>query len=340
MFMLLGTLPERAIAAPYAPLKPSFETLSTEEKPLPPDFVKPGVKYRLNTREIAPEEGIFKWTRLEDGSGTHCLMILVDTMYERAANKLLHIPKYGLPLIYRERSDIGITWINPADQNDIIKLSFRVDGKEMTVIANSLKGRKGSQESYKVGLPVAVQDFDGEWERYYLPLYAILNEVGGGVMLDPFGDGVAFIYTGGALQGYAGVWEVADDGEYRVDVEMDDKTVSVMNYWWSLELRPDGTFTEVDRHFKDEGGWFRTEFKGRYAFFGRILAMKYTAQSLYFGGNFHNLHPEQVDVPFTDKWGVTDDVYAEYVDDWSKADILSIRGSRKLYSKELSGRKW
>ena len=68
--------------------------------------------------------------------------------------------------------------------------------------------------------------------------------------------------------------------------------------------------------------------------------MKYTSESLYFGEDFHNLHPFKVDAAFEDKWGVTDDVYAMYVDDWKSADVLNIRGSRILYSKELSGRKW
>ncbi|MCL1941744.1 MAG: hypothetical protein FWG09_07360, partial [Synergistaceae bacterium] len=104
--------------------------------------------------------------------------------------------------------------------------------------------------------------------------------------------------------------------------------------------RPDGTFTEIDRHYQDSGDWIRTEFKGRFAFFGRLLAMKYTSDSVYRGEDFNDLTPVRADAPFEGKWGAPDDVYAEYVDDWDKPDVLNIRNSRTLYSKELSGRKW
>jgi hypothetical protein len=321
----------------YTPLKPSFKTLTTDEKPLPADFVISGSKCWFNDRKDSVAENILTWAKVEGSA--RCLMLLIDTLHDGAANKSLYIPKYGLPAIGRMRSDINITWSNPADPDDKIALAFPIDSKEMWVLENSLKGKK---EIYKVDLPVATYDSDGEWALYYVPLYAILNEVGGGVMYDPFGDGVAFIYTGGALKGYSGVWKVPDNSEYRINVDVEGKTVSVANYWWALELHPDGTFTEIDRHFKDEGGWFRTEYKGQYAFFGRILAMKYTSESVYFGEDFHNLHPFKVDSPFEGLWNSMDgvDVYAKYVDDWSKADVLYIRGSRELYSKELSGRKW
>ena len=319
----------------YAPLKPAFETLTAGEKPLPADFVKYGTKIWFNDRMVKAAENIFTWAK--DGRCAPCLMILIDTRKDGAANKSLYVPEYGLPDIGKTGAVINITWKNPGDSNDVIALAFQIGGREMRVHENPVKGTK---ESRKTGLPVGAYDSDGQSALYYVPLYAILNEVGGGVMFDPFGEGSAFIYTGGALRGYSGVWEVSDDSEYRVDVNMGGKTVSVANYWWSLELRPDGTFTETDRHYKDEGGWFLTEFKGRYAFFGRILALKFTSQSLHFGDDFHNLHPYQADVPFEEKWGVTDDVYAEYVDDWSAPGVLYIRGSRPLYSKELSGRKW
>ena len=333
----LTVLAACAAAAPYAPLRPAFRTLTTDEKPLLPDFVRSGAKCWINNREVKAAENVFTWAKSEDGSNALCLMILVDAINDGGANKSLYIPKYGLPRIGRVRNLLNIIWKNPADPDDMIALDFPIGGGYMHVLENSLKGVKERRE---VNLPVAAYDIDGDMRFHYVPLYAILNEVGGGVMYDPLGDGAAFIYTGDALQGYSGVWEVSDDSEYRIDVEMGGVTVSVANYWWSLELRPDGTFTEIDRHFKGEGGWFRTEFKGKYAFFGRILAMKYTSESLYFGDDFNNLHPYKADAPFESKWGDTNDVYAEYVDEWKSADVLSIQGSRTLYSKELSGRKW
>ena len=316
----------------YAPLEQRLNAQATGEKPLPPNFIRHGAKFWFNGFSPEKAGNNFEWSK--DGSGAHCLMILLDAVYESGANKWLHIPKYGLPKVNRTGSDIRVTWTNPADPNDTIELVFPVGSKEMRVEKNSLKGKNG----YKIGLPVGASDCGDEC--YYAPLFAILNEVGGGVMYDPFGDGVAFIFTGGALQGYSGVWEVADDTEYRVDVKMGGKTVSVGNYWWSLELRPDGTFTEIDRHYQDSGDWIRTEFKGRFAFFGRILAMKYTSDSVYRGEDFNDLPPVRADAPFEGKWGAPGDVYAEYVDGWDKPDVLNIRNSRTLYSKELSGRKW
>jgi len=333
----------------YAPLKPGFKTLTTAEKPLPPDFIKYGTNFWFNGLNSATAGNSFAWAKYEDGSNAHCLMILVDALNKGGANRSLHIPKFGLPTISKPSADLlYITWRNPEDPldiavtNDVIMLLFPEKNSNMMAIsANVLKGIEHGPDSDVVNMPVSVYKDKTGQDRYYVPLYAILNEVGGGVMYDPFGDGVAFIYTGEALQGYSGVWEVADNTEYRLDVDIGGKPVSVGNYWWSLELRPDGTFTEIDRHYKDEGDWFRTEFKGQYAFFGRILAMKYTSDSLYRGGDFNNLTPEKVDGPFAGKWGEDGvDVYAEYVDDWSRPDFLNIRGSRALFSKELSGRKW
>ena len=332
----------------YAPLKYTFKTLTTTEKPLPPDFIKYGTKFWFNGLNSETAGNNFMWAKFEDGSNSYCLMILVDALNKGGANHSLHIPKYGLPTVNKPSSDLlYITWRDPDDPldiavtNDVIMLLFPEKNSDMMAIsANALKGIKQGPDSDVVKMPVSVfKDKTGQG-RYYVPLYALLNEVGGGVMYDPFGDGVAFIYTGDALQGYSGVWEVADYTEYRIDVKMGGKTVSVGNYWWSLELHPDGTFKEIDRHYKGEGGWFRTEFKGQYAFFGRILAMKYKSDSLYIGEDFNNLNPEKVDGPFEGKWGVLDEVYAEYVDEWSRPDFLNIRGSRALFSKELSGRRW
>ena len=254
VFMLLMALPACTFGATpvYAPLKPAFDTLTTDEKPLVPDFVKRGAKFWFNDQEAKAAENIFTWAK--DGNGAHCLMILVDAINDGGANKSLYIPKYGLPRIGRVRNLVNITWKNPADPDDMIVLEFPIGGdRYMVVLENPLKGVKSYTE---VELPVAAYDIDGDMHFHYVPLHAILNEVGGGVMYNPLGDGAAFVYTGGALQGYSGVWEVSDESEYRIDVDMGGETVSVANYWWSLSLRPDGTFTEIDRHFKGEGGWF------------------------------------------------------------------------------------
>jgi len=338
IFMILIPLSASvSAAAPYSPLKQTFLTLTTDEKPLPADFVKYGSRCWFNELEVKTAENVFTWKKLEDGSNGHCLMILIDVSRESAGNKSLHIPKYGQPEISIVLTDLLITWVNPADPGDMITLTFRIGGKEMTFTESSSNGNNKRRD---IDLPVGAYESSDGPIFIYVPLYAILNAVGGGVMYDPFGDGMAFIYTGSALQGYSGVWEVTDDSEYRIDVEMDGKTVSVANYWWLIELRPDGNFTEVDRHYKDEGGWFRTDFKGKYAFFGRILAMKYISESLYIGEDFNSLEPYKVNEPFESYWGSTDDVYAIYIDDWQSEDVLNMRGARTLYSKELSGRKW
>ena len=331
----------------YAPLKQRLKTLSTAEKPLPADFIEYGTNFWFNGLNSEAAGRNFMWAKFDDGSDKRCLMVLIDALGNGGANRYLHIPKYGLPKISNPGPNlIYAAWTYPQDfkpneTNDLILLLFDEKYPDfMALTANALKGIGQGPDSDIVKMPVKIiKDSSGQG-RYYVPLYALLNEVGGGVMFDPFGDGTAFIYTGEALQGYSGVWEVVDDTEYRVDVKMGGKTVSVGNYWWSLELRPDGVFTEIDRHYKDEGGWFRTEFKGRYAFFGRILAMKYTSCSLYIGEDYNNLIPVKVDGPFEGKYGDMSEYYAEYVDDWSRPDTLNIRGSRALVSKELSGRKW
>jgi hypothetical protein len=355
MFLLSPALAFWAVPAgakQYAPLNPAFKTLSTGDKPLPPDFIKYKTRCWFNDQEVLTAEnnpgpigpaGLaienrYAWAKFNDGSDKYCLMILVDAVDDSGgANNSLFIPKYGWAVVGRVGYNILIDWENPSNAEEEINLVFPVESQEMLVHKNSLKG---ISKSYKVDLPVSAYDDGSGRDCYYVPLYAILNEVRGGVMYNPFDDGAAFIFTGDALQGYSGVWETSDDTDERVEVDMGGKTVSVANYWQSLELRPDGTFVDINSSY-DEPDWTRTESKGQYAFFGRILALRYTSNSEYQGTDFNNLSPVKVDAPH-EGWGVSGGVgvYARYIEDWTPAEVLAIRNWRVLYSKKLSGRQW
>ena len=288
-------------------------------------------------------DGKYVWDEFEDGSGAYCLMVLIDTSGGKGGdNDNLFLPGYGAPEAVKNSDHIHITWKDPADPDNMIQLVFGEGGNWMAVAANTPKGIVPSGESDTIEMPVSVRDDGSGRGCFYIPLYALLNEVGGGAMLDPFGDGVAFIFTGGMLEGYTGVWEVADSElEYRVDVDMGGKTVSVGNYWQKLSLSPDGTFTETNQYYQDSGYWIKLELDGEYAFFGRLLAMKYTTDTEYRDKDFNKLAPVKVDAPH-EGWDGTQgvEVFARYVDDWDTADVISIRGYKTLYSYDRAGRQW
>jgi len=164
---------------------------------------------------------------------------------------------------------------------------FELESNYMTVNKNVLKSGK----TEKAELPVSVYA-DEEGDRYYVPLYAILNEIGGGAVYEPFGFEKTCIYTGEPQRGYTGLWETSDLGEYRASAVVGGVTHSIASYWSAVELRADGTYTESVRFWQDEGEWVLMESAGKYAFFGRILMMLYETESVWRGADYTAL--EQV----------------------------------------------
>ena len=326
------------VASNYVPMDaPNFTVLSTEDGPLEPGFVDYRMSCWLNQR-IFDGNG-FLWEEYDDGSGGLCLMVLVDTNGGAGVNNELYVPGYGIPEVSNNGDWIYMVWTHQTDPDKRISLLFEDGGKFMAIEENAPKGVVQGPESDAVTLPVKVSKSESGQGSYFVPLYAILNEVGGGALCDPFGEGDMFIYTGGALQGYAGFWEVSDtEAEYRVDAVVNGQTISIANYWWALTLGSDGTFTEYNQHYQDEGSWIKNEFDGKYAFFGRILALRYLTENEYRGSEFNNLEVVKMDEPYVG-WGGPD-LSVGYVDEWDPADVLSISGQRILYSHELSGRQW
>ena len=336
--------------AEYVPLDQpgSFLTVFLE-----PDFIDYGTPCWFNAHEVVTAEnnpgGIgpaglaienrFAWAEFDDGSGRHCLCAALDAETEWGGeNYNLFVPGYGLPVIEEDMGGVIITWTHLENPGDRIRLMFSDGSNLMTVSENSLRFIDSSGDPDVVEMAASAFRDDTGLGRYFVPLYAIINEVDGGVMFDQFGAGAAFIYTGNVIRGYSGYWEVMNDSEYRNDAVINGETVSVGNYWWSLELAPDGTFTDADLYYQDEGSWIRTVKKGEYAFFGRILAMRYITESEYLGDGPENLEPLKVDEPH-EGWDneTGSSIYARYIDDWNDPEALFIRDFRPLYSNALSG---
>ena len=327
---------EDTSAAVYAPLKtPAFKTFSVAEKPLTPDLNSYGARCFFNDDKVETEKNgaleiNYSWQ--EYGNKSKCLMILVDTVNEfGGANSSLYLPKYGLPIISRIRGEISLDWSNPSDFTDLMTLTFTVGANELLVIKNTPQ----YSGSYTVKLSAGVID-DGSFERFYLPLYAIINETGGGVILDPFGDGSSFIYTGDAIQGYSGKWETSDRGDERQNVTVNGKTVSIPEYWRQLELSPDGTFVETTRGY-NTGFWDVVKYSGQYAFAGRILAMKYIYQTRYDGADYNNLKTSQINEPYAFQEAPNEPaIIPGYVDEWDPPEYLFMRNRDSLYSRALA----
>ena len=308
--------------------------------PLPPDFLQFGRECFLNqtrvvtaenNREISqalgyPAKDNFAWAMLENGG--HCLMIILDAENASgAANGSLILPKYGAPAIGRIKYDIYVTWENPGDPNDCVELVFQDESDEFRVLSNSINGESG----YTVKMPVCVFKTDGGSDQYLVPLYAIINETGGGCIIDPFGDGTSYVYTGDPTNPSYGTYESTDRGEYRTDVAIGGKTVSISSYWRALQLTREGTFTESDRFYQDSGDWVLIEHKGRYAFSGRVLAIKYETFSEY-RGEYTALTQRVFDEPAENSgWLSGFSQYAWYVEEWDE-DYIFINGMDGLYS--------
>lgn len=300
--------------------------LNTLGTPLDPDFVEQGTTCYFNGSDFPWSH--YTWTEYENGSGKHCLMVLLDAEEESGyAIDALYLPGYGLPVIGRNRYNIYIKWTNPANREETVELMFELESNQMKIFANAIKGFKQSQNlSQTVEMPVSVYKDDSGHDRYYIPLYAILNEIGGGVIRNPYDTGEAYIFSGAHTQSHTGFWETSDRGEYRTEAVIDGKTHSISSYWNGLELRPDGTFTESRRIYQDEGDWILTEVTGRYVFWGRMLLMLRETESVWRGPDYTALVPVTIDEPADDR------VYGGYIEDWD-GDYLDIRGyTEPLYA--------
>ena len=303
----------------YAPAV--FKTFGT---PLSPSIVERGTPCYFNGCEFAYQN--YLWAEYEDGSGEYCLMILVDAAEpETCAIDALYLPGYGLPVVGRNRHNIYIKWTNPAAPEETVELMFEEQSGQMTIFANALKGIKQRlNQSDVVAMPVSVYRDDSEYDRYYIPLYAILNEIGGGVVCDAFNMDGAYIFSGAYTQSYTGFWETSDRSEYRADAVIDGKTQSIASYWNGLELRADGMFTESYRIYQDEGDWVLTEKTGLYVFWGRMLVMLYETESERRGVEYTALVPYKIEEP------VESYVFGWYIEDWD-TDYLSICGKFPLF---------
>ena len=289
----------------------------TQQTPLEPAFVKSDTPCHFNGYEVMEHE--FTWDDFGDGSGEKCLMILVDAENpEGAANYMLHLPGYGTPKVSRNGHWIYISW-GDTNTDDCVLLIFELENNYMAIDTNVLKGIEHGPDSDTVKMPVSVRkggDPDCDW--YYVPLYAVLNEIGGGMVRDAFGKKAAYIFSGDFIQSCDGFWESTDRGEYRADAVIDGKTHSIVSYWTALEFRPDGTFTSSDRYYQYEGDWVLSETVGRYVFWGRMLVMSYESGSEWRGTDYTALAPV--------KTGDSSQAYVcgWYVDEWDE-DYLDIR---------------
>jgi hypothetical protein len=276
--------------------------------------------YFFNERRVTGNN--FKWAY--DDLNDPYLMILIDAANASGGeNANLTLPVYGKPVVNKSGNDFSIKWIKPGNSNDWVTLTFRENDLYMTV--------NRSERGYASDIPLSVGPIgDSSGSRLYVPIYAIANEVDGGILINPLGDGTHFIFTGERITGYTGMWETSDRGEYRADAVIDGKTHSISSYWTGLELRADGTFTESNRFYQDSGDWVLVERKGRYAFAGRILVMDYKTESEARGADYNALKPRKIDGP-VELYGMTPGVYARYVEDWDDT-YLSISGYDGLYS--------
>ena len=299
--------------------------LKTFDTPLSPELAERGTLCCFNGCDYPWSH--YTWADYEDGSGGYCLMILIDAETpDGGAIDALYLPGYGLPAIGRNRYNIYIEWTNPANQEETIELMFEEQSGKMVIFANALKGvMRSRNQSDTVEMPVSVYKDDSGRDRYYVPLYAILNEIGGGVIVDAFSTGETYIYSGAHTQSYTGFWETSDRSGERADAVIGGITQSISSYWNGLELRPDGTFTESYRIFQDEGNWVLTEITGRYVFWGRTLVMLYETESEWRGVDYAALVPVRMDTP------VEPYIFGRYVVQWD-ADYLDVSGKYPLYA--------
>lgn len=328
------------------PIKASFTTSTTDEKPFDGQFVAGEMRCFFNEHEIVAaasgepsKNGSFAW---QDLNGKPVLMVLVDGELDNAdkRNELM-LPVFGNPFIGASETDYNIIWCDPDDPSDGIALVFKSDSKELWVPQNTRKGVTGDSDDYTVELAVKTVG-DGSTNHLYVPLYAILNETGGGVLHDPIGNGTNFIYSGDSITGYTGIWETKADSANSQEVSIAGKTYSVASSLTILSLMPDGTFSESERKCENAGQWNLIEKKGKYSFFGRILIFDYKTESEYSGSDYSALTPIKVDEPIV---ASTDSVAAgssgsfniavRYVEQWSQ-DTLTMRDSKPLYAVNIN----
>ncbi|MCL1794607.1 MAG: DUF4431 domain-containing protein [Oscillospiraceae bacterium] len=304
---------------------PSPAAPETFETPFDPAFFRFDAPCWFNGHEIDGQN--FAWDEFEDGSGDRCLMILVDVAaWDGAANDMLYLPGFGPPVVHQNENSIYLEWAYRSS-GDGINLIFSDGSGDMRVAANELKGANYADT---IKLPVSARKNGGsDSAQYYIPLYAILNEIGGGAARGIFGGETAYIYSGDPIHGQTGFWESGDQGEYRKDAVIGETTHSIVSYWNGLEFRPDGTFTFSDRYYQDGGDWVLVETIGRYVFFGRLLIMSYEEESEWRGPDYAALAPV--------KTGDSSNKYicCRYVEQWD-GDYLDMRGYRyHMYGENL-----
>jgi hypothetical protein len=274
-----------------------------------PGFGRSDIPFWFNGYEIFDYN--FAWDKFEDGSGEECLMILVDAGEpDGAANDTLYLPGYGAATVGRHGNWIYVSWGDTNSENNCVILMFELESQYMAIHVNVLKGVKQGPDSDTIKMPVSVRrGGDPDCDQYYVPLYAILTEIGGGVIYNPFGFGAAYIYSGDALQEYAGFWESTDRGEERADAVIDGVTHSIVSYWTALELRGDGTFTDSTRFYQSDRDWVLIETGGRYIFRERMLIMLYETESVWRGPDYAALMLIKTDepiAPYITGWYITE----------------------------------
>ena len=324
-----------AESTPIMPIRAAFATTDSDAGQIGPRLAPDGAAcfFNLHVVDAAPGAGstpAFAWE--EDAGGAPVLMALVDADYVSGGeNNNLILPKYGAPAVWKYDTEINVIWDDPDDPTEGIHLMFANGSDVMWVHRNTLSGSTANG-GYPVEMAVQVHDDGTGANRFYVPLYAIMREAGGGVLHDPLGDGSHFIYTGGATTGYTGMWESSPLGEYRMEAVIDGAAYSISSYWNGLELRLDGTFVESDRHWQDSGAWALWEKSGRYAFHGRILVLSYETESEYYGADYTSLEPYKVDAPYDPLAnGANSRIRALYVDSWDEG-YLMLHGWSPLYS--------
>ena len=290
--------------------------------PPSPEFTKPGTLCQFNGSTYPYSH--YHWADYEEAGGGSCLMILVDTENpDGGANNALYLPGYGNPIIGRNSRNIYVEWTKPGRPEDTIELMFQEQSNLMVIFANALKGVRSASGADVVTMPVSAYKDDSLYDRYYIPLYAILDVIGGGVVSDVFNDGEVYIFSGGGTESYTGFWETSDRGEPRADAVIGEETHSIATDWKGLELRPDGTFTLSSR-ISQEGIWVLTEETGRYIFWGRMLIMLCETDSQWQGADYTALTQVRLDK------SALSYVYSWYIEEWDEEYLNA--GGLSLYA--------
>ena len=306
----------------------AFRTLAS---PLTPSFVEEVAQGPIwfNGNRVAPTgleaSDNYKWVPLDDGGS--CLMVLVDASDGTyGKNENLLSTEFEEAYAEMRGGNILVEWAEMYEPDVGVILSFQNKSDVMQVKKNSLTGKTG-----EVKLAAKVFRDESRPDCYYLPLYAILNEIGGGLSQGIPGIEGSFIYSGANRQypDIVGQWEMSDSGAEYQEVAADGETRRVGYPWMFLQLLPGSMFVELHCDYQD-GDWIFVRREGRFSVAGNLLVMKCLNETEYLGRDFDNLPLVKSRAPQDDR-NAENSVYSYYVWSWDE-DLLILHGMHYLYA--------